>query len=322
MSQDMDQVILFDIIASALIKDLSKTLQLKASTCPVDEYSSRRAALNNILENSVNSRYDQNRDQHLCQTISNATIEISQLFVKHIEASEAFIEQIKSLQQPPVESYHLYSSAPVSQQKSNFFLMISNLPQDVSRVEIITLSNDIHKLYINQTKGRISKCFAFLGFRTEEKRNDHFFWLNNRIIRSQHAAIRTHLVSHHDLSSLKRVQDIYDKSQGDDHQLKTIVIFGINEDTSERQLERILPKNGGIRQTFGTHCTVQFSSWFDAELALNELTKKSINGRKLMVGFDFERDELAERFESSRDNKRSLQQENEDDFDDHKRMRP
>ena len=52
---------------------------------------------------------------------------------------------------------------------SNYFLILSNFPKDVTRVEIIELSKDIHRLYINHEidkKGVLLKryivvCFLF-----------------------------------------------------------------------------------------------------------------------------------------------------------------
>ena len=38
---------------------------------------------------------------------------------------------------------------PTEKRLSNYFLILSNLPHDVTRIEIIKLSKDIHKLYIN-----------------------------------------------------------------------------------------------------------------------------------------------------------------------------
>lgn len=130
----------------------------------------------------------ENVDDTFYESISNVTIAISQAFVKYVDLTEKCINQIKFLKtldlsqwrerqneetraqiepdlviissnnpngsskNPIKKKSNLNSSNEIKRkdtQISNYFLILSNLPKDVTRVEIIRLSRDIHKLNIN-----------------------------------------------------------------------------------------------------------------------------------------------------------------------------
>ena len=130
----------------------------------------------------------ENVNETFYESVSNVTIAISQAFVKYVDLTEKCINQIKFLKtldlarwrerqneekhariepdlvmissnnqngssKNPIEKKsNLNSSNEIKRndtQISNYFLILSNLPKDVTRVEIIRLSRDIHKLNIN-----------------------------------------------------------------------------------------------------------------------------------------------------------------------------
>jgi hypothetical protein len=124
--------------------------------------------------------------------------------------------------------------------------------------------------------------FAFLGFWTKEKRDEHLTLLKGKQIQDRQLSVHT---TAHNQKSLKKAQSYYmTKPYGDE--LKTICIFGLDEKTlSESQC-----KVGGIWQTFRDHCKVRFTSWFDAELALISLKSESFT-----MGFSFEYEKLKHR---------------------------
>jgi hypothetical protein len=125
--------------------------------------------------------------------------------------------------------------------------------------------------------------FAFLGFWTKEKRDEHLTLLKRKQIQDRQLSV--HMTAHNQ-KSLKKVQSYYmTKPYGDE--LKTICIFGLDEKTlSEAQC-----KVGGIWQIFRDHCKVRFRSWFDAELALISLKSESYT-----MGFSFEYEKLKHRY--------------------------
>ena len=96
----------------------------------------------------------------------------------------------------------------------------------------------------------------------------------------------------HNQESIILAQYFYEKNPNED-ELKTLVVFGIDDKLSEQELVQLLPTNGGIRKIGKDFTQIVYSTWFDAEMALNELhNKHDFKGIKLAAGFQCQQSAL------------------------------
>ena len=131
-----------------------------------------------------------------------------------------------------------------------------------------------------------------MGYLTSEQRDKHFKLLKSAKIRNQEIQVS---MCAHDYESIRATQSYYEINPFGE-ELKTLIIFGIDEKTDEKHLASLLPKNGGIRQIHTDHYQIFYPTWFDAELAFNDLNNKCLNGIKLVSGFAFQRKMLKETY--------------------------
>ena len=85
----------------------------------------------------------------------------------------------------------------------------------------------------------------------------------------------------HDARSLKNVQSFCMSKPYHGDELRTIFLFGFNENTALEN-QAVFDKYGGKSQSFRKHCKVRFATWLDAELALG-----SLKSDRLTMGFSF-----------------------------------
>jgi hypothetical protein len=86
------------------------------------------------------------------------------------ETTNCSINQIEQKVKTKKASYNhvlAVKTEKIEKKISNYFLILSNIPKNVTRIEIIELSKDIHRLYINHEidkKGVLLKRYIVVFF--------------------------------------------------------------------------------------------------------------------------------------------------------------
>jgi RNA recognition motif-containing protein len=352
-----DEMMVFELLASLLIKELKEFINFNRNKQIITETTIKRRDflqfLLNIKNKSELNKFDFNQtelasmkiEENFYKSIQDATLCLSKVVVRFVNASEVCFDYIKYLnneqfysdqhekenlqedtpelieiddcveeiaptQSPPVattkvsvmqQQQQQSKSVPILSQPmrevkkynsmDHFYhnsFIISNLPLDVTESELKSLSSDIKNVLSVKNKRNNYFYFASLEFQNEEIKTRNYKSLQSTKLRNN--SILDIGCNHLKVQPISACPLLNNNNNcGGEDEYKKLHIFGIEVDTDESYIQKILCDYTDIKVRIfplEPFASVVFTSTEEAKEALTFL-KRSKQYKELTVGYGF-----------------------------------